>query len=48
MTNLEILSYQYLKRNLNENNFMTYEPLQDHMLEIDNLKKINKLKRQLV
>jgi hypothetical protein len=46
MTNLEILSYQYLKRNLNEDNFMTYEPHQDHMLEIDNLKKIN-LQREI-
>jgi len=41
MTNLEILSYQYLKRNLNDDNFMDYKPLQDHMLEISDLKKIN-------
>ena len=41
MTNLEILSYQYLKRNLNDDNFIDYKPLQDHMLEISDLKKIN-------
>ena len=39
MTNLEILSYQYLKRNLNDDNFIDYKPLQDHMLEISDLKK---------
>ena len=39
--NLEILNYKYMKRNLDDSNFLNYKPSEEHLLEKEELNRIN-------
>jgi hypothetical protein len=39
--NLEILNYKYMKRNLNDSNYLEYKPTVEHFLETEELNRIN-------